>query len=126
MAKAKNTDVSKKYEFVNLNNEQLQIYNQIKNELEENRMMIGDIHLLKIYVSLLDIFNTKLRMVQNGYDTQEFNSGVHQVSPDYTIMRNTLHDLMKVSQLIGLPTTTRIKMKLDIGKASSDHELDSI
>lgn len=111
---------------ISLNDEQLTMFNLIKAKLDTENLLIGDEHLLKLYVATLDLYSKKLILIQSGYDLQEFQSGVSQVSPHYTIMRNSLQDLMKLSSLLGLPTTTRVKLKLDVGTKVSDHELDDI
>jgi P27 family predicted phage terminase small subunit len=89
------------------------IYESIKSELaESDTMSAGDHHLLMLYAINLDLYNQKLMEVAACGGVQEFPNGTKQVSPDYTIMRNCLSDIMKLSTMLGFNTAARARLKI--------------
>lgn len=123
---ATNRDLIKRSAIITLSPEQNVMYEDIKAEFEKGKLLIGDVHLLKMYVAMLDLFSKKLTLVQNGYDIQVYESGAQQVSPEYTIMRNAMADVIRLSEILGLPTTVKMKLGIEVGTTKNTHELDDI
>lgn len=121
-----NRDLIKRSAIITLSPEQNVMYEEIKAELEKGKLLIGDVHLLKMYVAMLDLFSKKLTLVQNGCDIQVYASGAQQVSPEYTIMRNAMEDVIRLSERLGLPTTVKMKLGIEVGTTNNTHELDDI
>jgi len=96
-------------------------YQKLLKQLKaEVKPTIGDEHLLYMYIDLMMLYQNKKKIVFEGGDTQTFNTGVSQVSPDYTIMRDCLNQISKLSTMLGLNTAARARLKIEEPKESKD------
>lgn len=114
-------DIEIQSESINLTDVQEKIYNKVKKDLPNSKMISeGDEHLLKLYVINLERYNRANIFIERKGIKTRFGSGHEQVRPEITIMNNALIQVQKLSNMLGLNTFAKMKMNLDEFKESYD------
>lgn len=79
---------------------------------EASKMTIADRHLLLVYATHLDLFNRAVNEIAvNGY-AQTFENGTQQISPNYTVLKQSTAFITALGKELMLTTAAKVKAKI--------------